>query len=97
MRALDPDENDTYKFLGVEQAEGIKVKEVLIRVKAEMQNRLKTLLNVEHYDKNLIRAINSKVMPVAAYVMNVCNLSKGELEELDQMIKRELRSNNMLG
>ena len=97
MRALDPDENDTYKFLGVEQAEGIKVKEVLVRVKAEMQNRLRTLLNAELYDKNLIRAINNKVMPVAAYVMNVCNLSKGELEELDQMIKRELRSNNMLG
>ena len=62
-----------------------------------MQNRLRTLLNAEFYDKNLIRAINNKVMPVAAYVMNVCNLSKGELEELDQMIKRELRSNNMLG
>ena len=87
MRALDPDDNDTYKFLGVEQAEGIKVKEVLVRVKAEMQNGLRTLLNAELYDKNLIRAINNKVMPVAAYVMNVCNFSKGELEELDQMIK----------
>ena len=62
-----------------------------------MQNRLRTLLNKELYDKNLIRAINNKVMPVAAYVMNVCNFSKGELEELEQMIKRELRSNNMLG
>ena len=62
MRALDPDENETYKFLGVEQAEGIKVKEVLIRVKAEMQNRLRTLLNAELYDKNLIRAINNKVI-----------------------------------
>ena len=47
MRALDPDENDTHKFLGIEQAEGIKVKEVLIRVKAEMQNRLRILLTVE--------------------------------------------------
>ena len=55
------------------------------------------MLNAELYDKNLIRAINNKVIPVAAYVMNVCNLSKGELEELDQMIKRELRNNNMLG
>ena len=26
MRAFDPDENDIYKFLGVEQAEIIKVK-----------------------------------------------------------------------
>ena len=34
MRALDPDENDVYKFLGVEQAEGVKITEVLVRVKA---------------------------------------------------------------
>ena len=97
MRALDPDENDVYKFLGVEQAEGVKIKEVLVRVKAEMQSRLSTLLNAELYDKNLIKAINTKVIPVVAYVMNVCTLSKGELEELDQMIKRELRSSSMLG
>ena len=43
MRALDPDENDVYTFLGVEQAEGVKIKEVLVRVKAEMQSRLSTL------------------------------------------------------
>ena len=70
---------------------------MLVRVKAEMQYRLRTLLNAELYDKNLIRVINNKVMPVAAYVMNVCNFSQGELEELDLMIKRELKSSNMLG
>lgn len=42
---LDPDANDTYKCLAAEQAQRIKVKEVLMRVKAEMQNRLRTLLN----------------------------------------------------
>ena len=82
--------------MGVEQAEGIKVKEMLVRVKAEMQSRLRTLLNAELYEKNLTRAIKNKVIPVAAYVMNVCTFSKGKLEELDQMIKRQLRNNNML-
>ena len=46
---------------------------------------------------NLIRAINEKVIPVAAYPMNMCQFNKGELMELDQVVKRELRSNNMLG
>ena len=46
----------------------------------KMQNRLRTLLNAELYDKNLIRAINNKVMPVAAYVMNVCNFQKESLK-----------------
>ena len=37
------------------------------------------------------------IIPVAAYPMNVCQFSKGELMELDQVVKRELRSRNMLG
>ncbi len=38
-----------------------------------------------------------KVIPVAAYAMNVCKFNMGELKELDQVIKRELRQKNMLG
>ena len=37
------------------------------------------------------------MIPVAAYPMNVCRLTKTELAELDQIIRRELRKNNMLG
>ena len=37
------------------------------------------------------------MIPVAAYPMNVCQFNKGELMELDQVVKRELRSKNMLG
>ena len=29
--------------------------------------------------------------------MNVCKMTKGELNELDQIVKRELRKNDMLG
>ena len=42
-------------------------------------------------------AINSKVIPVAAYNMNICRFTKAELSELDQIIKRELRDKSMLG
>ena len=45
----------------------------------------------------MIRAINTKVILVAAYPMNVCTFTKTELTELDQIIKRELRQNDMLG
>ena len=47
-------------------------------------------------DENLTQAINSKIIPVAAYPMNVCKMTKGELNELDQIVKRELRKSNML-
>ena len=40
---------------------------------------------------SLVRAINTKVIPVAAYSMNVSKFTDGELKELYQVVKRELR------
>ena len=97
MKTLNPDQEEIYKFLGVEQADGIRTKQVYERVKEEMTKRLKLLMKSELNDENLIQAINSKVIPVAAYPMNVCKMTKGELNELDQIVKRELRKSNMLG
>ena len=97
MKTMDPDENEIYKFLGVEQEEGTKTKNVFERVKNEVKKRTKILVGTELNDANLICAINEKVIPVASYPMNVCQFNKGELMELDQVVKRELRSRNMLG
>ena len=47
-------------------------------------------------DTNLISAINVKVIPVDAYLMNVCKFSKGELNKLDQIVERNLRPKQML-
>ena len=47
--------------------------------------------------KNLVQTINTKVIPVTAYPRNVCKFTQSELTELDQVIKRDLRNNNMLG
>ena len=74
-------------MLGVEQSDGIKKKEVMERV----------LTKTELNDENLMTAINSKVVPVAAYTMNICRFTKAELSELDQIIKREPRDKSMLG
>ena len=79
-----------YKFLGVEQADGIRTKQVYERVKEEVTKRLKLLMKSELNDGNLIQAINSIVIPEAAYPINVCKMTKGELNELDQIVKREL-------
>ena len=96
MKTMDPDENEIYKFLGVEQAEGMKTKNLFERVKNEVKKITKMLVETELNDANLIRAINEKVIPVAAYPMNLCQFNKRELMELDQVVKRELKSRNML-
>ena len=95
MHTMDPEENGIYKFLGIEQADGIKTKTVFERVKGEVNKRVK--MNADLNDVNLVRAINTKVIPVAAYLMNVWKFTGGELKELDQVMKRELRSKYMLG
>ena len=97
MEAMDHDENEIYKFLGVEQADGIKTRTVFERVKEEVMKRVKMLLKSELNDVNLIASINAIVIPVDAYPMNVCKFSTGELNELNEVIKRELRAKNMLG
>ena len=95
MNTMDPEENGIYKFLGIEQADGIKTKTGFERVKGEVNKRVK--MNADLNDVNLVRAINTKVIPVAAYLMNVWKFTGGELKELDQVMKRELRSKYMLG
>ena len=96
MVIMDPDENEIYKFIGVEQTHGIKTKIVFERVKSEVDKRVKILVNTELNDRNFISTINFRVIPVIAYSTNVCKFSKRELKELDQIVKRELRSKQML-
>ena len=65
MKTMDPDENEIYKFLGTEQADGIKTKKVCERMKGEVNKRVKMLTNTELNDVNLVSATNTKVIPVA--------------------------------
>ena len=97
MRTNDPDENEIYKFLAMEQADGIQTKKVFKRVKEEVSKRVKMIGNTEHSDANLFKAININVLPVAVYAMNICIFNVGKLKEVDQVIKRELRGKGMLG
>ena len=70
---------------------------VMARVKAETQKRMNSLVQQDLYDKNLIKAINRTVIPVAGYVMNVCTFTKQKLNELDKAIKKIMRDNKMHG
>ena len=67
------------------------------RIKEKISLRMNIITRIELNDQSLVKAINTKVIPVAAYSMNVCKFTQSELTELDQVIKRDLRKNNMLG
>ena len=97
MKTMNPDEKKICKFQEIEQADGIQTKTVFERVKKEVSERVKMIANIELNDANFIKAINMKVIPVVTYTRNICRFNVGELNELDQMIKRELQGTNMLG
>ena len=97
MKALDPTNAETYKFLGCEQGVKFDTKEILTRVTEEINKRMDRLVNSSLNERNLMRAINSRVVPVAAYAMNVCEFAEKELDGLDGMVKRKLREKNMHG
>ena len=71
MKALDSGKNEVYKFLGCEQNDDIDAKKVLERVKKEIKVRTEHLIKLHLNDKNLMKAINCRVIPVAGYIMNV--------------------------
>ena len=54
MKTIDPDENEIYKFLGIEQVDGIRMKTVHERVKEEVAERMKMIVKTELNDENLI-------------------------------------------
>ena len=86
-----------YKFLGCEQGDKIDVKRVMQRVKKEIAKRLEQLVGMNLTNENLVKVINCRVVPVAGYIMNVCNLRKGDIEELDMIVKTALRKEGFHG
>ena len=67
------------------------------RVKKKIGKILEQLIDVNLNDENLVNATNSRVVLVAGYVMNVFNLGKGEIEELDKIVKTTLRKQDFHG
>ena len=62
-----------------------------------MSGQLRNLVEFKLYDKHLIKAINTRVVSVAVYIMNVCNTTEKELDDLDKMVKETLRGKRMHG
>ena len=91
------DVKDLYKFLGFEEGNGLAERTVRKRVMKELEKRVGELVEHELNDCNLVKALNTRALPVVSYVMNICHFGEGDLNELDQIVKRKLREKRMLG
>ena len=55
------------------------------------EEEAENLTVLELYDKNLVKAINTRFIPVAAYAMNICQISQKDLYDLDMLVQDTLR------
>ena len=96
VEALEPEKKEFYKFLGIEQVKQINKGRVMVRIREEIQKTLENLVDLELYDKNVMKATNCRVIPVASYAMSVYQFTKKELYDFDMSVKETLRSKGML-
>ena len=70
---------------------------MLKRIETVVKLEVEQIVSYELYDKNLVTAINTRIVPIVGYAIYIIKFTKTELTELDMILKRILRLNKMLG
>ena len=97
MNALDPENNEVYKC-ECEESSGISKTNVMARITEETtKKRANGLMELELYDKNLLKAVNTRVIPAVAYPVNAMKVRFEDVKEMDMIIKRALQERRILG
>jgi hypothetical protein len=95
ISSLDPTKSEFYTFLGVEEANGQIDKAVKQRVLTKCFAVASKLMGMQLYERNLIRAINTKVMAMARYCMTICHFGRKELKDQDVRMRKLLLENRI--
>jgi len=93
IRELDLDE--TYKYLGVNEGNGINHAVMKEKVRKEYYRRIRLILKTELNSKNRIEAINTLAVPVVQYSYNILNWNVSDLQRLDRKTRKLLTSSRM--
>ena len=90
----DLDQAETYKYLGMEEEEGVQHHK--IKIKKEYKRRIKLVLKSELNARNKIAAINTLPVPVILYSYGVIDWKLDEKQNLDRMTRKQMCVNWML-
>ena len=94
IRDLQP--NRVYKYLGVDERNGIETKLMKDRVRLEYYRRVRRVLNSELTSGNKFRAIGSLAVPVIEYSISILDWTKTELQKIDRKTRKILTMNKLL-
>ena len=94
IRELDPEE--AYRYLGVNEGDGINHATMKEKVRREYYRRIRLVMKTELNSKNRIQAINTLAMPVVQYSFSILNWNISDLQRMDRKTRKLLTCNRML-
>ena len=94
IRGLNLEES--YKYMGILQADDIKHVQVKKKVASEYTMRVRKVLKAKLNGGNSIRAINSWAIPVIRYTAGIVDWTQAELEDLDRKTRKLMTANHAL-
>ena len=81
-------ENETYKYLGILEADTIKQVEMKDKIQKEYLRRTRKLLETKHSNRNLIKGINTWAVPLVRYSGPFLKWTTDELKQMDQRTRK---------
>ena len=89
-------ENETYKYLGILEADTIKQEEVKDKIQKEYLRRTRKPLQTKLSCRNLIKGINTWAVPLVRYTKAFMKWTRDELKQMDQRTRKLMTMNKAL-
>ena len=86
IRTLE--ENETYKYLGILEADTIKQVQMKGMIRKEYLRRTRKLLEKKLSSRNLIKRINTWALPLVRYSGTFLKWTREELKQMDQRTRK---------
>ena len=83
-----PAENETYKYLGILEADTIKQVEMKDKIQKEYPRRTRKLLETKLSSRNLIKGINTWAVPLVIYSGPFLKWTRDELKQMEQRTRK---------
>ena len=89
------EQENTYKYLGVDEGDGIQHAKMKEKVRKEYYRRVRMVLKTELNAANRFEAINTLAIPVETYSLNIIDWKMSEIKRLDKKTRKLLPLSKM--
>ena len=87
---MDLETAKSYKYLGIEEADGIQQEIMKTKLQMEFTRRARMILGSELNGNNKVIAINSYAVPVIQYSFGIINWKLEEIRKIDRKFRKLL-------